>query len=33
VGSVIGLDEAGDALTAMSGPATRAGMTVIDLQR
>jgi alcohol dehydrogenase len=33
VGSVIGLDEAGDALAAMSRPATQAGMTVVDLQR
>jgi alcohol dehydrogenase len=33
VGSVIGLDEAGAALAAMSLPPTRAGMTVVDLQR
>jgi len=31
VGRVIGLDEAGDALTAMSGPAHSTGMTVVRL--
>ena len=31
VGSVIGLDEAGEALAAMSRPARQAGMTVIVL--
>jgi alcohol dehydrogenase len=33
VGAVIGLDEAPAALAAMSRPARRAGMTVVDLQR
>jgi D-arabinose 1-dehydrogenase-like Zn-dependent alcohol dehydrogenase len=31
VGRVIGLDEAGDALAAMSRPATTAGLTVVDV--
>ena len=31
VGRVIGLDEAGAALVAMSGPATTTGMTVVRL--
>ena len=32
VGSVIGLDEAGEALAAMDHPATSAGMTVVDIE-
>jgi alcohol dehydrogenase len=31
VGRVIGLEDAGDALAAMSRPATTSGMTVVDL--
>jgi alcohol dehydrogenase len=33
VGSVIGLDEAGAALAAMSRPATTPGVTVVSLGR
>ena len=33
VGEVIGLDQAGAALAALDGPASRAGMTVIELGR
>jgi D-arabinose 1-dehydrogenase-like Zn-dependent alcohol dehydrogenase len=32
VGAVIGLEEAGDALAAMDGPATQAGMTVVEVR-
>jgi len=32
VGAVVGLDEAGAALAAMSAPASAAGMTVVRLE-
>jgi threonine dehydrogenase-like Zn-dependent dehydrogenase len=32
VGAVIGLEEAGDALAAMDGPAAQAGMTVVEVR-